>query len=150
MFRFRTLFFCLLVAGVLFAFASAASAQVADVYPVLDGGVIKVKVETAATAEGVADTASVSIIQTNAAAGEVQLNCAPDVGPGQSVLFTNVVVENPGAGSPGTVKARAFSAANCEGDLYEDSANTAIVRFVGPAAPSIVDPASGPADIDIP
>ena len=129
---------------------SVASAQVVDVYPVLDGGVVKVSVQAAATQTDVADTASIAIVQMNAAAGETVLACAPQAGPGETVLFSAVTVENPGGGENGVIRGRAFSLQDCEGDLFADSVNTGYVRFVGPASPSLVDPDSTPPTITIP
>ena len=141
--------FCSLVAGVLLI-GAGASAQVVDVYPVLDGGVVRVQVQAAAAVPDVADTASIGVVQMNAAAGETLLMCAPQAGPDDTVLFSAVTVENPGGGENGVIRGRAFSLQDCEGDLFADSVNTGYVRFVGPASPSLVDPDSGPPTITIP
>jgi hypothetical protein len=135
----------------LFAWGASATAQPApDIYPVLEGGVVTIKAQAAASTPDIADTASMCLVQMNASAGEVILEPkANTVGPGEVVQYVAVTVENPGGGEAGIVKARAFSAPNCEGDLYADSDNTAHVRFVGPAAPSIVSPDT-PSDIDVP
>ena len=131
-------------------FASVAGAQAPDVYPILEGGIVKVGVQTAASQVDVADTASAGIVQLNSATGEKLLVCAPDAGPGQTVLFTDVTVENPGGGAAAQIKARAFSAAGCAGDLFSDSENSGFVRFAGPGSPIVVDVAAGDADITIP
>jgi hypothetical protein len=129
--------------------ASAASAQEGDLYPVLDGGVVKIKVAIPASDPDFTDTASLQVVQLNGSAGELLLNCAPDAGPGQTVLFSAVTVENPGDGQAAIVKARAYALPECAGDLYTDSVNTAFVRFAGPGAPTLVDP-DGDSDITIP
>jgi hypothetical protein len=129
---------------VILALAAPALAQPTDIYPVLDGGVVRVIVQAGASDPARPDTASVGVIQTNAGVGETLLlmqggapACA-NLGPTQSILFSTVVVENPGGGADGIVKARGYTMADCAGDLYNDSANTAFVRFVGPSSPAIM------------
>jgi hypothetical protein len=121
------------------------------VYPVLDGGVVRVVAGTAASGPDSPDTASLGIVQVNTSEGEALLKCAADVGPGLTVAFSAVTVENPGGGESGIIKARAYLVAGCEGDLYSDSENTGYVRFVGPSSPTLLDPDSVPTpDVTIP
>jgi hypothetical protein len=136
---------------ILFLGGTNAFAQDApDIYPVLDGGVVKVRVEAAPEDPGMTGTASLGVVQMNGSAGETLLVCAPDAGNGVTASFDSVVAENPGGGEMAIIKGRAYPAPGCTGDLSADSANTAYVRFVGPAAPSLVEPDGTPPDITIP
>ena len=130
--------------------ALPAYAQPADIYPPLTSGMVTVDAQVGEVASDRADTASLGIIQTNAASGEALLICAPSVIPGQTVRFSSVTVENPGDGTPGVLKARAYSVSDCTGDLTEDSQNAAYVLFSGPSAPTLVPFGSDPPDVVIP
>jgi hypothetical protein len=141
----------ILFIGFLALIASPGFAQEGDKYPLLDAGVVKIKAAIPESDPAFSDTASVCVVQLNGSAGETILpgGIAPDVAPGQTVLFSAVTVENPGDGQMGILKARAYAASGCAGDLFTDSVNTAFVRFVGPGAPVLVDPV-GDADVTVP
>ena len=122
-----------------------------DLYPVLEAGIVKLTVRTAPHSITEYDTTSIGIVQLNApGGGEALLVCAPDAGPGLTVGFVGVVARNPGDGSAARLKARAYPALGCTGDLTSDSDNSAFVRFAGPGSPTIIDVAPEDADVIVP
>jgi hypothetical protein len=139
---------CLVALGLFLG--SAALAQPADVFPLLDGGVVRVVAATGPAAPEVPDTASLAVIQMNGSSGETIVACAPDAPPGVTVAFSAVTVENPGGGEDAIIKARSYALAGCTGDLYANSVNTGFVRFLGPLPPTLMPGDTPTIDLTIP
>jgi hypothetical protein len=119
---------------------TAASASAQAVFPPLVAGEYAFRVRAA---DAALDSNGVPLLPATQAVGvfvvadpATILKCV-DVAAGE-IAQVNVVV--PAVGERGEIKARAYEGTGCTGQTSPDSANSAFVYFVGPAAPLIVDP----------